>query len=88
MVLDIKNWVQKRERCQVAKDLGQGPHSCMGHFLASQPNEILALDFTLLESSLNGFENVWVLTDVMNKLTVAVPTRDQRASTVTSVFCL
>lgn len=86
MLLDIKRWVQKCERCQVAKHSGQGPHSYMGHLLASRPNEILALDFTLLEPSHNGFENVLVLTDVFSKFTVAVPTRDQRASTVARVL--
>uniref|UniRef100_A0A3B4WAL0 Gypsy retrotransposon integrase-like protein 1 n=1 Tax=Seriola lalandi dorsalis TaxID=1841481 RepID=A0A3B4WAL0_SERLL len=86
MSSDIKNWVQKCGRCQVAKNSGQVPHSYMGHLLASRPNEILALDFTLLEPSRNGFENVLVLTDVFSKFTVAVPTRDQRASTVAQVL--
>lgn len=54
----------------------------MGHLLASRPKEVLALGFTLLEPSWNLFENVLILTDVFSKFTVAVPTRDQRASTV------
>ena len=86
MSSDIKSWVQKCERCQVAKDSGQVPHSYMGHLLASRPNEILALDFTLLEPSRSGLENVLVLTDVFSKFTVAVPTRDQRASTVAQIL--
>ena len=49
----------------------------MGHLLASRPNEILAIDFTLLEPSHNGLENVLVMTDVFSKYTLAVPTRDQ-----------
>ncbi|XP_068607149.1 uncharacterized protein [Brachionichthys hirsutus] len=86
MSADIKRWVQECERCQVAKDSGQGPHSFMGHVLASQPNEILAIDFTLLEPSRGGYENVLVMTDVFSKFPVAVPTRDQRASTVAQVL--
>ncbi|KAI3358861.1 hypothetical protein L3Q82_015251 [Scortum barcoo] len=86
MSSDIKDWVQKCERCQVAKDSGHVPHSFIGHLLASQPNEILAIDFTLLEPSRNGLENVLVMTDVFSKFTVAVPTRDQRASTVAQVL--
>ncbi|TWW67321.1 Retrovirus-related Pol polyprotein from transposon opus, partial [Takifugu flavidus] len=74
------------ERCQVAKDSGQVHRSYMGHLLASRPNEILAVDFTLLEPSRNGFENVLVMTDVFSKFTVAVPTRDQRAVTVAQVL--
>ncbi|KAI3359981.1 hypothetical protein L3Q82_014313, partial [Scortum barcoo] len=86
MSSDIKSWVQQCERCQVAKDSGRVPHSFMGHLLASRPNEILAIDFTLLEPSRSGFENVLVMTDVFSKFTVAVPTRDQRASTVAQVL--
>lgn len=51
----------------------------MGHLLASRPNEILAMDFTVLEASLSGQENVLVLT-------VAIPTSDQRAETVARVL--
>ncbi|KAM3873593.1 retrovirus-related Pol polyprotein from transposon 412 [Diretmus argenteus] len=86
MSVDIKQWVQGCERCQVAKDSGSVPHSFMGHLLASQPNEIIAIDFTLLEPSHNGFENVLVMTDVFSKYTMAVPTRDQRATTVAQVL--
>lgn len=79
---NVFKWVQQCERCQVAKDTGQVPQSYMGHLLASRPNKILAL----LEPSRNGFENVLVLTDVFSKFIVAVPTRDQRASTVVQVL--
>uniref|UniRef100_A0A8C6UTV1 Gypsy retrotransposon integrase-like protein 1 n=1 Tax=Neogobius melanostomus TaxID=47308 RepID=A0A8C6UTV1_9GOBI len=83
---DIRDWVQECQRCQVAKDASQVSHSYMGHLLASRPNEILAMDFTLLEPSRNGYENVLVMTDVFSKFTVAVPTRDQTASTVAHVL--
>lgn len=86
MFTDIKQWVQQCERCQVAKDSAPGPHSYMGHLLASRPNEILAVDFTVLEPTRDGIENVLVMTDVFTKYTVALPTRDQRASTVAQVL--
>ena len=86
MVSDIKQWVQQCERCQVAKDCAPVHHSYMYHLLASQPNEILAIDFTLLEPSHRGIENVLVMTDVFTKYTLAVPTRDQRAATVAQVI--
>ena len=85
MASDTKNWVQQCERCQIAQDSGRVPHSYMGHLLASWPNEILALDFMLLEPSRNGLENILDLMDVISKFTVAVPTRDQWASTVAQV---
>ena len=86
MTEDIKQWVQTCERCQVAKAAG-GVATCpMGHLLASRPNDIVAMDFTVLEPSRGGIENVLVMTDVFSKYTVAVPTRDQTASTVAQVL--
>uniref|UniRef100_A0A674N2L7 Integrase catalytic domain-containing protein n=1 Tax=Takifugu rubripes TaxID=31033 RepID=A0A674N2L7_TAKRU len=79
---DVTQWCRECQRCQVAKDTHLTTRSFMGHLLASQPNEIVAIDFTLLEPSRNGLENVLVMTDVFSKYTLAVPTRDQRATTV------
>lgn len=83
---DVVRWCQDCERCKLAKDVKPGAPSFMGHLLAARPNEILALDFTLLEPSASGHENVLVLTDVFSKYTLAVPTRDQRAATVAKVL--
>lgn len=86
MMSDIKQWVQRCECCQLAMDTRPAAGSFMGHLLASRPNEVVAVDFTLLEPSRNGLENVLVITDVFSKYTVAVPTRDQRAHTVADVL--
>lgn len=64
------------------KDRQTAAPSFMGHLLSSRPNEILAIDFTLLKPSQNGLENVLILSDVFSKYTLAIPTRNQRASTV------
>ncbi|PIK36767.1 Retrovirus polyprotein [Apostichopus japonicus] len=58
----------------------------MGSVVAKRPLEIVAIDFTMLEPSCGGVENVLVLTDVFTKFTQAVPTRDQKASTVAQVL--
>ena len=86
MSADVVQWCQACERCQVAKVNQPAARSFMGHLLASRPNEILAIDFTVLEPSRNGLENVLVMTDVFSKYTWAVPTRDQRAATVAQVL--
>jgi len=49
MTSDVWRWCQACVQCQVAKDSGPPVCSFMGHLLASEPNEILAMDFTLLE---------------------------------------
>lgn len=85
MATDVAHGVQRCERCQLAKAAPPIAQSFMGHLLASRPNEIVAMDFTVLEPSLLGQENVLVLTDVFSKFTVAIPTSDQRAETVAFV---
>lgn len=86
MSSDVARWCQQCERCQVAKDVHPRVHGVMGHLLASRPNEILAIDYTTLEPAQNGLESVLVLTDVFSKYTMAIPTRDQRATTVARVL--
>lgn len=86
MTGEVARWCQEYERCQSAKDTEPVARSFIGHLLASQPNEILAIDFMLFEPSRSGLENVLVMTDVFTKFTLAVPTRDQRAETVAHVL--
>lgn len=86
MTSEVANWCQTCKRCQVAKNSQPPVRSRMGHLLASRPNEILAIDYTVLEPTQQGIENVLVITDVFSKYTLAVPTRDQRASTVAEVL--
>lgn len=81
MAAEVKRWCQECERCQVAKNTNFAVPSFMGHLLALRPNEILAMDFTILELSHNGLENVLVMTDIFSKFMVAIPTLYQWATT-------
>ena len=81
MFRDIENYCKNCERCNVSKMPIPKVRPAMNHLLASSPNEILAIDFTLLEPSSDGRENVLVLTDVFSKFTVAIPTKNQTAAT-------
>ncbi|KAG7483506.1 hypothetical protein MATL_G00039130 [Megalops atlanticus] len=56
MYQDIKEWCQKCERCTVAKLSQPQVWAPMGHLLASRPNQIVAIDFTLMEPSHDGKE--------------------------------
>jgi hypothetical protein len=69
------------QRCNIAKMPSRRIHVHRSHLLASKPNEILAIDFTVLEPATDGRENVLVMTDIFSKFTVAVPTRNQTAAT-------
>ena len=44
------------------------------------------MDFTQIEKSTSGIENVLVFTDVFTKYTITIPTRDQTAKTVSRLF--
>lgn len=83
---DVRDWCQKCERCTVAKDTQPQVRVPMGHLLAAQPNQVVAIDFTLLEPSRDGRELAMVMTDVFSKFTQVVPTRDQTAVTVAKVL--
>uniref|UniRef100_A0A672HYG9 Gypsy retrotransposon integrase-like protein 1 n=1 Tax=Salarias fasciatus TaxID=181472 RepID=A0A672HYG9_SALFA len=83
---EVKEWCQRCERCALAKCTQPRVRAPMGHLLAAKPNQVLAIDFTLLEPSRDGKELVLVMTDVFSKFTQAIPTRDQRAATVGDVL--
>ncbi len=46
----------------------------------------MAVDFTVLEPSSDGRENVLIVTDIFTKFTQAFPTRDQRADTTAKIL--
>ena len=79
---DIEQFCKKCERCMIAKAPIPTVRPPIGNLLAYQPQEILAIDFTVLEPASDGRENVLVMTDIFTKYTQAVPTRDQKATTV------
>lgn len=57
MINEIKEYCQNCERCTLAKTVQPKVRASMGHLLASRPNQILAIDFTLLEPARDGREH-------------------------------
>ena len=86
MYQDITKWCEDCSRCFTAKEQFPKVKARMYHLTANQPCDILAVDFTLLEKSTSGLENVLVITDIFSKYTIAVPTKDQKAKTVARVL--
>ncbi len=81
MDADIKDYCNRCSRCVLSKS-GKKLHPTMGSFLAKKPLEVLAIDFTVLEPGVGKVENVLVMTDIFTKFTQAIPTKDQKATTV------
>jgi transposase InsO family protein len=84
MTADSEAYIKRCERCVLNKQPAATVNT--GHVIANRPLEILAIDFTKLEMATDGREDVLVMTDVFTKFTVAVPTRNQQASTVVEVL--
>lgn len=51
-----------------------------------KPFDIVVMGFTLLERDNRGYEDVLVNTGVFSKLTIATPTRDQKAATIAKIL--
>ena len=83
---DVQEHCRGCVRCGLGKAAVPAVHTFPGHLVASRPLEVVALDFSLLERSRDGFEQVLVVTDVFTKYTQAFPTRDQKAATVARIL--
>lgn len=75
MSRDVQVWIGQCKRCILAKDVFPIiPYACSN---VTAPLEVLAMDYTQLEMPAGGYENVFVLTDMFSRITVAVPTKNQ-----------
>ena len=86
MFNDVQCWIQKCERCMIAKSPLPTVRPPIGSLVAHKPLEIVAIDFTLLEKFSDGKENVLIITDVFTKFTQAIATPNQKAATVERVL--
>ena len=86
MQSDIIAWIQKCECCTLSKIQTHKLRTTLGRLIATQPLEVVAIYFTVLEPSSDGCENVLVIIDVFMKYTIAVATRNQKAEAVAKVL--
>ena len=82
MKADVETHIKQCRRCLTAKEARTKVYQPMGHLRASRPLEIIAIDFLKLDRAANGLEDVLIITDIFTKYTIAVPTKDQKATTV------
>ena len=79
MCQDIDNWVKTCKRCKQAKGPYNDPNVKQGLFIANHPLEMLCLDFTTMDHSKDGKENVLAMMDAFSNFAVAVLTPNQQA---------
>ena len=60
--------------------------SPLGSLVATKPSEVISMDFTLLEKSSSGVENILIITDVFTKYSIAIPTKDQKSISVSKAI--
>ncbi len=73
--------VKQCARCRQGKGSHLPQRAELGHLKASQPMELVCIDFLGLEESKGKYANILVITDVFTKFSWAVPTRNQLAVT-------
>ncbi len=86
MYRDVESFIKKCEICTLSKMPQPKVRTLMGNLVAHKPLEVMAIDFTLLEPTSDGKENVLVMTDLFIKFTFAVPANYQKAVTTAKVL--
>ena len=86
MANDAEVWVKRCQRCSISKGDYTGPYTKQGSLVANRPLDLLCVDFTKLDPSKSGKENVLVVTDVFSKFSQAFVTPNQKAITVAKVL--
>ena len=79
MAKDARNWVTSCHCCQNAQGDYNQPKPKIGHLEAHNPLDLVCLDFTKIDLSKTGKENVLVITDAFTKFSIAVCTSNQTA---------
>ena len=83
---DVENYIGCCKVCTIQKKLARPVRTKMGTIEANRPLEVLCMDFTTVDKSETGIGNILVLIDAYSKFIVAVPTKDQKATTVAKIL--
>ena len=86
MYRDIVQYVKDCPGCQVAKGPYIGPKTQLGSIFANGPLDLLCVDFTTMDPSRDGKENVLVLTDTFSKFSQVFVTPNQKTLIVAKII--
>ena len=79
MPQDVNNWVKSCKRCKKNKGPYQYANVKQGSFIAHCPLDLFCLDFTKMDHSKDGKENILIMMDAFSSYTVAVVTANEQA---------
>ena len=86
MAKDAQNWVSNCCRCQITQGNYTQPKPKISHLGAHNPLDLVCLDFTKVDPSKMGKENMLVIMDAFTKFSLAVCTPNQMAKTIAKVL--
>ena len=86
MAKDAQSWVTGCHCCQIARGDFTQPRTKIGHLEANNPLDLVCLDFTKIDPSETGKENILIITDAFTKFSLAFCTPNQTAKTVAKVL--
>ena len=85
MYKDVAKYVKNCPQCQVAQGHYVGPKTKPSSIIANGPLDLLCVNFTKMDSSGDGKENVLVLIDTFSKLSQVFLTSNQKALTMAKI---
>ena len=86
MAKDAQSWVTNCCHCQIARGDYNQPKPKIGHLEAHNPLDLVCLDFTKINPSKTGKENILVITGAFTKFSLAVCTPNQMAKMVAKIL--
>ena len=75
-------YVKECPCCQIAKGDYTEPNTIPGVIIANNPMDLVCIDFTKVDPSKDGKENILVLTDTFTKFSQASVIPNQKAITI------
>ena len=86
MFQDVTNYVKNCPCYQTVKGDYVDPKTKLGTIIANNPMDLLCIDFTKVDPSKNGKENILVLTDPFTKFSQVFVTPNQKVLTTAKIL--
>ena len=86
MFQDVTKYVKECPQCQIAKGDYTKPNTIPGVIITNNPKDLVCIDFTKVDPSKDGKENILVLTDAFTKFSQVFVTPNQKAITFAKIL--